>query len=383
MVEPLDFETLVIHAGQEPDPATGALVVPIVLSTTFAQAGPGQPGQFEYSRSGNPTREALERCVAQLEGGPEAHGLAFASGSAASMTLLQTLAPGDHLVACDDVYGGTYRLMDAVVRPGGVEVTRVDMTDLPALRASLRDNTRMLWVETPTNPLLKLIDLAAVAQVAAEAGALLVVDNTFATPALQRPLEFGADVVVHSSTKYLNGHADVVGGLVVTRDAELAQRLRFLQNAVGAVPSPFDCYLVLRGIKTLCLRVARQSQTALTLATRLESHRAVLNVRYPGLASHPQHALAAGQMAAGGGMISLELSGGRPAVESMLRGCQLFVCAESLGGVESLAEHPASMTHAAIPPDARAQLGITDGLVRLSVGLEAESDLWRDLEGAL
>lgn len=385
MSEPLDFETLVIHAAQGPDPATGAVVPPIVLSTTFAQATPGQPGDYEYSRSGNPTRAVLEGCVAELEAGPGAGaaGLAFASGSAASMTILQTLAPGDHLVACDDVYGGTYRMMDAVLRPLGIEVSRVDMADLDALRASVREETRMFWVETPTNPLLKLIDIAAVSAIAADAGVRLVVDNTFATPALQRPLLLGADTVVHSSTKYLNGHADVVGGLVVTTDDTFAERLRFLQNAVGAVPSPFDCYLVLRGIKTLPLRVRRQSETALSLATALQGHPAVVAVRYPGLASHPQHALAATQMAAGGGMVSIELSGGLAAARAMLERLRLFVCAESLGGVESLAEHPASMTHAAIPAETRAQLGIHDGLVRLSVGLEAERDLWRDLQAAL
>lgn len=375
------FDTRVVHAGHDTDPATGAVVPPIVLSTTFAQAAPGAPGPYEYSRSGNPTRGALERCLADLEGG--AHGLCFASGSAAAMTVLQTLAPGEHLVACDDVYGGTYRLIERVVAPMGVDVSWVDLTDTAAVQAALRPSTRMLWVETPTNPLLKLVDLAALGALAAASGVRMVVDNTFATPALQRPLSLGAGAVLHSTTKYLNGHADVVGGAVVTGDDAFAERLRFLQNAVGAVPSPFDCYLTLRGVRTLSLRVNRQSETALELAKRLSAHPAVAAVRYPGLPSHPQHPLCARQMSAGGGMLSVELAGGYQSAKQMLSSTALFVCAESLGGVESLAEHPASMTHAAVPPEVRAGIGIGDGLVRLSVGLEHVEDLWGDLEAAL
>jgi cystathionine gamma-synthase/cystathionine gamma-lyase len=376
----LELDTLAIHAGQTPDAETGAVMPPIHLSTTFAQSGPGRHRGFEYSRSDNPTRRMLEHCVAALEGGE--HGLAFASGSAASAALLGTLSRGDHVVACDDVYGGTFRLMDKVFAPQGVEFTRVDMTVPALVAAAMRPNTKLLWVESPTNPLLKIIDLEAMAQLCA-GRALLVVDNTFATPVLQRPLAFGAHAVVHSTTKYLNGHSDVVGGVVVTRDADLAQRLRFLQNAVGAVPSPFDCYLVLRGLKTLPIRMRRHSEIAARLASFLASHPGVASVRYPGLPSHPQYALARRQMALPGGMISCELRGGFEAARAMLSATRLFVCAESLGGVESLIEHPASMTHASLPAEARAQLGIGEGLIRLSVGLEAESDLRDDITQAL
>jgi cystathionine gamma-synthase/cystathionine gamma-lyase len=377
----MDLDTLAIHAGQKPDPETGAVMPPIHLSSTFAQAGPGQHRGFEYSRTDNPTRRMLEHCVAALEGGE--FGLAFASGSAASAALLGTLAPGDHVVASDDVYGGTYRLMDKVFMPQGIQVTRVDLTQPVLARAALRPNTKLLWVETPTNPLLKLVDLPVMAQLCRERQISLVVDNTFATPVLQRPLELGAHVVVHSTTKYLNGHSDVVGGAIVTRDEALALRLRFIQNAVGAVPSPFDCYLVLRGLKTLPIRMRRHSELAAQLAAYLEAHPAIAQVRYPGLRSHPQHALAQRQMALPGGMISCELRGGFEAAKAMLSTTQLFVCAESLGGVESLIEHPASMTHASLPPEARAELGIGEGLVRLSVGLESAADLQADLAQAL
>jgi cystathionine gamma-lyase len=381
MDKPHELDTLAIHAGQQPDPETGAVMPPIHLSATFAQSGPGQHRGFEYSRTDNPTRRMLEQCIAALEAGE--HGLAFASGSAASAALLKTLSPGDHVVASDDVYGGTYRLLDKVYKPLGIQVTRVDLTQVDLARAALRANTRLLWVETPTNPLLKLIDLPAMAQLCREHSVMLVVDNTFATPVLQRPLELGAHVVVHSVTKYLNGHSDVVGGAIVTRDVALAERLRFLQNAVGAVPSPFDCYLVLRGLKTLPIRMRRHCELAAQLATFLEVQPAIARVRYPGLPSHPQHALARRQMALPGGMISCELRGGFEAAKAMLQATRLFVCAESLGGVESLIEHPASMTHAALPPEARAELGISEGLVRLSVGLEAVADLQADLAQAL
>ncbi|HKU44626.1 MAG TPA: cystathionine gamma-synthase [Polyangiales bacterium] len=375
------FDTLAIHAGQAPDPTTGAVMPPIHLSSTFAQDGPGKHRGFEYSRTDNPTRRMLEHCVAALESGSFA--LAFASGSAGSSTLLETLRPGEHVISSDDVYGGTYRLMQRVVAPRGIAFSRVDMADLDLVRAAILPETRMLWVETPTNPLLKLADIAALAELAREHELKLVVDNTFATPVIQRPLELGADAVVHSTTKYLNGHSDVVGGVVVTRDRELAERLRFLQNAIGAVPSPFDCYLVLRGLKTLPLRMRRHSDSAARLAHVLAAHPNVARVFYPGLPSHPQHALARRQMALPGGMISLELRGGLSAAHALLTATRLFTCAESLGGVESLIEHPASMTHASLPPDARAALGIGDGLVRLSVGLEDPVDLQRDLEHGL
>jgi cystathionine gamma-synthase/cystathionine gamma-lyase len=292
---------------------------------------------------------------------------------------LETLAPGDHVVACDDVYGGTFRLLDKVFAPKGIQYTRVDLTQPELARAAVRPNTKMLWVETPTNPLLKLVDLEAMARICNERSVKLVVDNTFATPMLQRPLTLGAHVVVHSSTKYLNGHSDVVSGIILTNDAALAQRLRFLQNAIGAVPSPFDCYLVLRGLKTLPVRMRQHCALAQSLAEFLAQQPGVANVRYPGLPSHPQHALAKRQMQQPGGMISCELRGGMAAARAMLEATKLFVCAESLGGVESLIEHPASMTHASVPPEARAELGISEGLIRLSVGLEAEADLRADL----
>ena len=377
----LALDTLAVHAAQAPDPHTGAVNAAIQLSTTFAQDGPGQHRGYEYARTDNPTRRTLEQCIAALEGG--GHGIAFASGCAATTAITQLLRPGDHIVACDDVYGGTFRIFDKLTRPMGVEVSWVDMTEPRAVAAALRKNTRLCWVETPTNPLLKLVDIAALAKIARRAKVPLAVDNTFATPVLQRPLALGADLVVHSTTKYLNGHADAVGGAIVTDDEALRDQLRFVQNAAGAVPSPFDCYLVLRGIKTLPLRVRQSSASAAGLARWLSRHPRVVRVHYPGLASHPQHRLARRQMAAPGAMISIVLRGGRAAAVRLLRRVELFVCAESLGGVESLIEHPATMTHASVPAEARAALGIADGLVRLSVGIEAESDLRADLERAL
>ncbi|MDC3962049.1 cystathionine gamma-synthase [Polyangium jinanense] len=379
---PVSLDTLAIHAGQEPDPVSGAVMMPIVLASTFAQESPGVHKGYEYSRSGNPTRRALEACLAALEGGT--HGYSFGSGLAATTTLLHTLSPGAHILCGDDVYGGTFRLMDKVMGPMGLSSSFVDMRDPAAVRAAIRPSTRLLWIETPTNPMLKVFDIAALAKVAREANITFVVDNTFATPMLQRPLDLGADVVVHSVTKYLNGHSDVVGGAIVTSNPKLAERIGFLQNAMGGVPSPFDCYLVLRGLKTLPVRVRHQSMAALALAERLTRHPRVERVHYPGLASHPDHAVAARQMRGGfGGMISIEVAGGLSAARTMLERLHVFSCAESLGGVESLAEHPAIMTHASVPEETRKVLGISDGLVRLSVGLEAVDDLWKDLEHAL
>jgi cystathionine gamma-lyase len=377
----LQLDTLAIHAAQAPDPQTGAIMPAIQLSTTFAQERPGRHRGFEYARTDNPTRRTLEGCAAALEDGR--HGIAFASGCAATTAVMQLLRPGDHVVACDDVYGGTFRILDALFTPMGIQVDWVDMTLPENVRRALRPSTRLIWVETPTNPLLKIIDLRTVAAIAKKAGVLMAVDNTFASPMLQRPLQLGAHLCVHSTTKYLNGHADVVGGLIVTSDDALAQQLRYLQNAAGAVPSPFDCYLVLRGLKTLPLRMRRSSETALALARWLEKHPAVERVIYPGLRSHPQHGLAARQMAASGGMLSIVVQGGERAAVRALARVELFACAESLGGVESLIEHPASMTHASIPKPTRRRVGIADGLVRLSIGLEAERDLRADLDQAL
>ena len=377
----LSFDTLAVHAGQPPEPVSGAVMMPIVLASTFAQEGPGQHKGFEYSRSGNPTRNALEANLAAIEGGR--HGFAFASGLGASTTLFSTLKAGDHVLCGDDVYGGTFRLLDKVMKPLGVASSFVDMTDVARVRAALRPETRMIWIETPTNPMLKIFDIAAIAEVAKEKGIVFVVDNTFATPVLQRPLALGATVVMHSTTKYINGHSDVVGGALVTSDDAVAERVRFLQNAIGAVPSPFDCYMVLRGIKTLGLRVRQASASAQTIADRLSNHAKVRKVHYPGLSSHPGYEIAKKQMSAGGAMISLEVAGGLAASRSFLEKLRIFSCAESLGGVESLAEHPAIMTHASVPPEARAALGISDELVRLSIGVEATEDLWADIAQAL
>ncbi|GAB5545850.1 MAG: cystathionine gamma-synthase [Sandaracinaceae bacterium] len=375
------LDTLAIHAGQEPDPVSGAVMTPIVLASTFAQAGPGKHKGFEYARTGNPTRATLERCLAALEGGT--HGVCFASGCAAMTTLLHTLRPGDHIVASDDVYGGSFRILDKVMKPMGITTTQVDMTDPGQVEAAITDATKMVWVETPTNPMLKLVDIAAVAKVGKAKGCTVVVDNTFATPMLQQPLSLGADVVLHSTTKYLNGHSDVVGGVLITADDAIAEQLRFLQNSIGAVQGAFDSYLVLRGLKTLPVRMERHCKTAASLARFLEARPEVEKVIYPGLESHPSHALAKTQMKAPGGMISIVVKGGLPAASALLATVKVFCCAESLGGVESLIEHPAIMTHGSVPADARAALGIDDGLVRLSVGLEAEEDLRADLDAAL
>ncbi len=376
----LRFETLAIHAGQQPDPQTGAVMVPVYQTSTYAQDGPGQHRGHEYARTSNPTRSALEGCLAALEGGRA--GVAFASGCAATSTLMQTLSPGDHVVSMDDVYGGTWRLFEKVYRGFGVEFTFADLTREGALEAALRDTTRMVWIETPTNPLLKIVDIAQVAERAHARGAKVVVDNTFASPAFQRPLSLGADVVVHSTTKYLNGHSDVVGGMVVLNDLELEQKLRFLQNAAGAVPGPWDAWLTLRGVKTLPLRMERHSRNAEKVVDFLVAHAEVDKVIYPGHSSHPQHAIARRQMSGFGGMVSFELRGDLDRARRFVSSTQVFTLAESLGGVESLIELPAAMTHASIPPDIRRSLGIADGLVRLSVGIEHEDDLVADLERA-
>lgn len=372
------FETLAVHAGQEPDPRTGAVVAPISLATTYAQASVGEHLGFEYSRSGNPTRATLEACLATLEGA--AAGLAFASGLAAENAVLHLLAPGDHLVIPNDAYGGTFRLIDKVHGRGGVTHSAVDLADLVAVEEAWRPTTRMVWVETPSNPLLNIIDIAAVAEVAQRRGGLVVVDNTFATPYLQKPLALGADLVVHSTTKYLGGHSDVVGGFVAAADAGRAEEVAFFQNALGGVPSPFDCYLVLRGIKTLPLRMDRHNANAAAVVAALESHPAVTRVLYPGRDDHPGHAVAARQMSGFGGMVSFVVAGGEPAALEVARSTEVFTLAESLGAVESLIEHPHRMTHASVAGSA---LAVDPGLVRLSVGVESEADLIADLVLAL
>jgi cystathionine gamma-lyase len=377
-IQTLALDTLCIHAGQEPDPISGAVMTPIVLASTFAQDGPGHHKGYDYSRAGNPTRTALEACYAAIEGAR--HGVAFGSGCAATTALLLTLASGDHVLAGDDLYGGTFRIFDKVMKPFGVEASFIDMSYPLDVAAAVTPKTRMIWLETPSNPLLKIFDIEAIAQIAKRANIPLVVDNTFATPIFQRPLDLGATASVHSATKYLNGHSDVIGGAVMTNDDALAERLHFLQKSVGAVPSPFDAYLVLRGIKTLGVRMRRHVESASLLAEWLASHPSVERVRYPGLKSHPGHALGARQMSGAGGMITFDLRGGLEASSAFLKALRIFVCAESLGGVESLAEHPAVMTHASLPADVRRSLGIGDGMIRLSVGLEDVADLRRDLE---
>jgi len=377
----LGFGTRAIHAGQSPDPATGAVMTPIYYTSTYAQEAPGVHKGFEYSRTHNLTRFALEANLASLEGAR--HGLCFASGLSATSTLLQLFDSGTHVIASDDLYGGTFRLFDKVYRRLGFEFSYVDPQGGPAaLEAAFRPTTRLVWVETPTNPMLKLVDLAAVADVCKRRGALLAVDNTFMTPYFQRPLELGADLVVHSTTKYLNGHSDIVGGAVLMNSDELRQRLGFLQNAVGSVPSPMDSFLVLRGTKTLHVRMERHDANARALASWLEGHAQVEKVYYPGLESHPQHALARKQQRGFGGMISFVLRGGLDEARRFLSACRIFTLAESLGGVESLIEHPAIMTHASVPAERRQELGILDGFIRLSVGIEDLDDLRGDLERA-
>ncbi len=375
------FDTLAIHAGQEPDPTTGAIMTPVYQTSTYVQAGPGEHKGYEYSRTKNPTRVALEGCLAALEGAR--FGLAFGSGCAATDMLMHLFNAGDHIVCSDDVYGGTFRLFDKVFKRQGLEFSFVDLTDLKNLEAAIKPSTRAVWVETPTNPMLKIIDLAQVAAIAKKHKLISICDNTFMTPFFQRPLELGIDVVTHSTTKYLNGHSDVVGGFCCTSDAALAERMYFLQNAVGGVPGPMDCFLVMRGVKTLGVRMERHEKNARTIADALLKHPKVEKVTWPGLESHPQHALARKQMKGFGGMMTFVIKGGLPAARSFLKKVKIFACAESLGGVESLIEHPAIMTHASIPPEARAKLGISDGLIRLSVGIEDAQDLVDDLKQAL
>ena len=375
--------TKAIHAGQSPDPTTGAVMPPIYATSTYAQSSPGVHQGFEYSRTHNPTRFAYERCVAGLEGG--SRGFAFASGLAASSTILELLDTGSHVICMDDVYGGTFRLFERVRRrTAALDFSFVDLTDAAALEAAIRPNTRMVWVETPTNPMLKIVDLQAVSAVAKKHGLLMVVDNTFASPILQRPLEYGADIVMHSATKYLNGHSDMVGGMAVVGDnAELAEQMAFLQNSVGAVQGPFDSFLALRGLKTLHLRMKAHCANAQALAEWLQTHPAIEQVIYPGLKDHPQHALAARQMDGFGGIVSIRIKGGFEGAKRFCERTHLFTLAESLGGVESLVNHPAVMTHASVPVERRAVLGIHDDLVRLSVGVESLDDLRHDLERAL
>lgn len=392
-IEDARLETLAVHAGQDAEPITGAISTPVFLTSTYVQAGPGEHKGYEYSRTQNPTRGALEANLAALEGAR--HGVCFASGCAATTTVLHLLKSGDHVVAGDDLYGGTFRIFERVMRPFGLDITYVDPTDPAAFAAAMRPSTRLVWIETPTNPLLKICDISKVAEICKERGVWLAVDNTFLTPMLQRPLALGASMVVHSTTKYLNGHADVVGGVVVTSDDELAERLRFFQNAIGAVPSPMDCFLVMRGTKTLPLRMERHVHNAGIVARWLEGQIGqglITKVIYPGLPSHPQHALAERQMRGGGGMISFVVGDGanggpapKPAIErarAILKSVRLLACAESLGGVESLIEHPAIMTHASVPREQRERLGISDGLIRLSVGIEHVEDILHDLEQA-
>ena len=376
----MHFETLAIHAGQAPDPAYGAVMTPIYQPSPFAFRGVGAPGPFDYSRSGNPTRKALEDCLAALEGG--SHGFAFATGMAASATVLALFNQGDHLIIHDDLYGGTYRLLTSVVAAKGVSVDFVNLRDLDALRAALRPNTRAVWTETPTNPLMNLLDLAAIAAIARAHGALTICDNTFLSPYFQRPLALGVDIVVHSTTKYINGHSDVVGGAAIVNDAALAERVGFYQNALGTCAGPQDCFLVLRGVKTLPLRMEAHHRNALALAEWLEAHPKVAQVLHPWLPSHPQHALARRQMTGGGGTFSFRVRGGQEDVFRLLSAVRLFTLAESLGGVESLIEHPWTMTHVSMPEEVRRAVGITEELVRISVGIEHLDDLRDDLAQA-
>jgi cystathionine gamma-lyase len=375
------FSTRAIHAGQEADPATGATIVPIYQTSTYTQADIGVHKGYEYSRTGNPTRTALEACLAALEDAE--YGLAFATGMAATSTIMAMLSAGDHVVAADDLYGGTYRVFDKVFRRLGLDFTFVDARDPAKVAEALRPNTKLVWLETPTNPLLRLCDIKAIADITREKRLILAVDNTFMSPYFQQPLNLGADLVVHSTTKYIGGHSDVVGGAILTSNEGLYQQLKFLQNAMGGVPGPFDAWLTLRGAKTLAVRMRAHAENAMAVAQFLETHPKIAAVNYPGLESHPQHALAKAQMSGFGGMISFEVQGGIEAGKKVATSTKLFSLAESLGGVESLIGHPATMTHAAIPPEQRAAVGLSDGLIRISVGIEDIEDLLADLAQAL
>ncbi len=375
------FETRAIHAGQDPDPTTGAIMTPLYLTSTYVQSSPGVHKGYEYSRTHNPTRKAYENCVASLEGGT--HGFAFASGLSATMVVMQLIRASDHVVAGDDMYGGTFRLFDKVLRPNGYDFTFADLTRTQSFDSAVKGNSKLLWLETPTNPLLKLADIKTLAEKAHARGMLVVVDNTFMSPYFQRPLELGADIVVHSSTKYINGHSDMVGGVVVVKDSALAERLQFYSNAIGPVASAFDAFLAMRSLKTLAVRMRAHNENAQAVAEYLTTHPKVEKVIYPGLKSHPQHDLARNQMSGFGGMVTFVLKGGLPETRRFLESVRIFSLAESLGGVESLVNHPAIMTHASVPLETRLALGITDSLVRLSVGIETQADILKDLTQAL
>lgn len=377
----MKFETLAIHAGQAPDPAYGAVMTPIYQTSTFAFKGVNQPGEFDYSRSGNPTRKALERCLVELEGGK--FGFAFATGMAAEAAVLELFAPGEHLIVHDDLYGGSYRIISKIVAARGVEVSFINLRDIGGLQAAIKPNTRGIWTETPTNPLMNLLDLRAIAAVAREHKITTICDNTFLSPYFQRPLELGIDIVLHSTTKYINGHSDVVGGALITSDPALAERIGFYQNALGNCASPFDCFLVLRGVKTLAPRMEYHNRNALALAHWLEKHPKVEQVLHPGLPSHPQHELAKKQMNGFGGTFSFKVKGGQDEAFRLLGAVKLFILAESLGGVESLIEHPWTMTHVSMPEEVRAASGITRNLIRVSTGIEHIDDLIEDLAQAL
>lgn len=376
----LGFSTRAIHAGQSPDPTTGAIMTPIYLTSTYVQESPGVHKGWEYSRTHNPTRKAYEDCMASLEGGQ--NGFAFASGCAATTTILHFLKQGDHVVAGDDMYGGTFRLFDKVLRHNGIEFSYVDLTNPENFLKAKKANTKLVWLETPTNPTLKLVDIRKIAKYAADAGVLTAVDNTFMSPYFQRPLELGADFVVHSATKYIGGHSDVVGGVVITKRADLAEKMAFLSNSMGGIQGAFDAFMCLRSLKTLPLRMKAHAENAMAVAQFLEKHPKVEKVIYPGLASHPQHSLAREQMSGFGGMITFYIKGGMTSARKFLESVSVFALAESLGGVESLIEHPAIMTHASVPPEQRKALGIDDSLIRLSVGIENVEDLLKDLKTA-
>ena len=377
----MKFSTKAIHAGQEPDPSTGAIMTPIFQTSTYAQAGLGEHKGYEYSRTHNPTRTALEKCIAALEDGQ--YGLAFASGMAAESAILSLLSAGDHIVSCDDLYGGSYRLFERVMRRYHVETSYVPVGDITAYEKAIRPNTKLIWLETPTNPLLGLVDIAAVAEIAHRHNLLVVVDNTFASPYFQQPLQLGADIVIHSTTKYINGHSDVIGGALVMNNAETYENIKFYQNAAGGVPAPFDAWLTLRGIKTLAVRMRQHEENARAVANFLVEHPRIEKVYYPGLSSHPDYELATRQMSGFGGMVSFQFKGIYADVDKMVRRFKVFALAESLGGIESLVCHPASMTHGSIPKDIRESRGLTDTLLRLSIGIEDISDLLEDVDQAL